>query len=226
MNSDSPTVLVVDDDPGVREAVTIALELEHYRVRAAADGIEALAVLGEWDPDVIVLDVLMPGLDGLAVCRQLRALGDRTPVLMLTARDSIGDRVAGLDAGADDYLVKPFDLDELFARLRALLRRAVPLPAASTGNLVLRSEAQLAIRAGRSIQLTHTESALLDVLISNDGQVVSRETLMDRVWGRDFGPASNSLDVYIGYLRRKLEADGEDRILHTVRGLGYRLDAG
>ncbi|MFC9971746.1 response regulator transcription factor [Spirillospora sp. NPDC127200] len=222
-------VLVVDDEPAVRETVGDTLGLDGYDVRTAPDGPTALAETAALLPDAIVLDVLMPGLDGLEVCRALRGRGDRTPILMLTARDAVGDRVAGLDAGADDYLVKPFAPDELRARVRALLRRvaavaAVP-PAAPPGyaDLALDPDAREGTRGGRRMQFTETEYALLELLVRNAGQVLTRETIMDRVWGYDFGPESNSLGVYVGYLRRKLEAGGEPRLLHTVRGVGYVL---
>ncbi|MGI5165963.1 response regulator transcription factor [Spirillospora sp. CA-253888] len=220
-------VLVVDDEPAVRETVGDTLGLDGYDVRTAPDGPAALTETAVLRPDAIVLDVLMPGLDGLEVCRALRGRGDRTPVLMLTARDAVGDRVAGLDAGADDYLVKPFAPDELRARVRALLRRvagAVP-PAAPPGyaDLALDPDAREGARGGRRMQFTETEYALLELLVRNAGQVLTRETIMERVWGYDFGPESNSLGVYVGYLRRKLEAGGEPRLLHTVRGVGYVL---
>ncbi|HEU4656199.1 MAG TPA: response regulator transcription factor [Capillimicrobium sp.] len=220
-------VLVVDDEPFVREALERVLRHEGFEVELAADGLEAVAVHGRARADALVLDVLMPRLDGLATCRRLRAAGDRTPVLMLTARDAVADRVAGLDAGADDYLVKPFSLDELLARLRALLRRSGWSPA---GGEVLRFEdleldvaAHEARRGDRPIALTRTELLLLEVLMRHPRQVLSRAQIFDAVWGYDFGPASNSLEVYVGYLRRKTEAGGEPRLLHTVRGVGYVL---
>ncbi|GGM62012.1 DNA-binding response regulator [Longimycelium tulufanense] len=218
-------VLVVDDEPAVRDAVGLALESEGYTVRTTTDGARALTEVAAWRPDVVVLDVLMPYLDGLTACRQLRAIGDRTPILVLTARDTVADRVDGLDAGADDYLVKPFDLDEMLARVRALLRRAYPAdPAVLThGDLTLDTVARQGWRRGRAVSFSRTEFALLEVLLRNAGQVVPRQTLIERVWGPDFGPGSNSLEVYIRYLRRKLEANGEERLIHTVRGVGYRL---
>ncbi|MEH6377865.1 response regulator transcription factor [Streptomyces sp. KLMMK] len=224
-------VLVVDDDPDVRAAVVDALSMEGYEVRSAADGLEALSSVAAAPPGAIVLDLAMPVLDGLAVCRRLRALGDRTPVLVLTARDAVSDRVAGLDAGADDYLVKPFALDELLARLRALLRRAAPTEPAgqsdgaalSFGDLTVDPATRTGDRGGVPLEFTRTEFALLDVLLRHPGQVLPREVIQERVWGTDFGPDSNSLAVYIGYLRRKLEAGGAPRLLHTVHGIGYRL---
>ncbi|MET9413292.1 response regulator transcription factor [Streptomyces klenkii] len=224
-------VLVVDDDPDVRAAVADALTIEGYAVRAAADGLEALSAVAAAPPAAVVLDLAMPVLDGLAVCRRLRALGDRTPVLVLTARDAVADRVAGLDAGADDYLVKPFALDELLARLRALLRRAAPAePAAgqdtgplSFADLTVDPATRTGDRGGTPLEFTRTEFALLDVLMRHPGQVLPRELIQERVWGTDFGPDSNSLAVYVGYLRRKLEAGGAPRLVHTVHGVGYRL---
>ncbi|NEB79908.1 response regulator transcription factor [Streptomyces sp. SID14478] len=223
-------ILVVDDDPEVRSAVEDALTVEGYRVASAPDGQRALTALARWEPDAVVLDVMMPVLDGLAVCRQMRAIGDRTPVLVLTALDSVSERVDGLDAGADDYLVKPFALDELAARVRALLRRAASdqEPDGSPGSLVygdlvLAPETRTARRGGRTMEFSRTEFALLEVLVRNAGQVLPRETIQESVWGRDFGPDSNSLAVYVGYLRRKLEKPGEPRLVHTVHGVGYRL---
>lgn len=220
-------VLVVDDEPAVRDAVRRALVLSGYEVQQAADGREALEALAAAAPDAVVLDVLMPGVDGLEVCRRLRAAGDRTPVLMLTARDAIADRVTGLDAGADDYLVKPFALEELLARLRALLRRGGsgngPDGALRFHDLVLDPAAYTASRGDRRIELTRTEFALLELFMRNPRQVLTRSIIFERVWGYDFGYASNSLDVYIGYLRRKTEAGGKPRLLHTVRGVGYAL---
>ncbi|MFD9882351.1 response regulator transcription factor [Streptomyces alboflavus] len=224
-------VLVVDDDPEVRAAVEDALTVEGHHVRGAADGHRALTAVARWEPDLLVLDVLMPVLDGLAVCRRLRAAGDRTPVLVLTALDSVSDRVDGLDAGADDYLVKPFALDELVARVRALLRRAAPDPGAperdaddlAYGDLTLDAGTRTGVRAGRRIEFSRTEATLLELLLRNAGQVLPRELIHEAVWGRDFGPDSNSLAVYVGYLRRKLESGGEARLVHTVHGVGYRL---
>ncbi|MGW1490016.1 response regulator transcription factor [Streptomyces sp. NPDC002402] len=219
------SVLVVDDEPATREAVAEALEIEGYAVALAADGAEALHSVAARPPDAIVLDVLMPRMDGLAFCRRLRALGDRTPILVLTARGTVEDRVGGLDAGADDYLAKPFALQELLARLRALLRRAYPEDgdAPAFADLTLDPQTRRGRRGGRLIQFSQTEFALLELLVRNAGHVLTREVIMDRVWGYDFGPGSNSVEVYIRYVRRKLEADGERRLVHTVRGLGYRL---
>lgn len=220
----------MDDDPEVRSAVEDALTVEGYRVTSAADGQRALTALTRCEPDVVVLDVMMPVLDGLAVCRRMRAVGDRTPVLVLTALDSVSERVDGLDAGADDYLVKPFALDELTARVRALLRRAAldqdpdDSPGSlAYGGLVLDPATRTGLRDGRVLEFSRTEFALLEVLVRNAGQVLPREVIQEAVWGRDFGPESNSLAVYVGYLRRKLEAPGQPRLLHTVHGIGYRL---
>ncbi|MFG2718294.1 response regulator transcription factor [Streptomyces sp. NPDC048416] len=222
-------ILVVDDEPEVRAAVEDGLAVEGYEVRGAVDGLAALSEVAAWRPDAIVLDVMMPVLDGLGVCRQLRAMGDRTPVLVLTALDSVSERVDGLEAGADDYLVKPFALDELIARVRALLRRAAPDPGEPQelryADLALDPVAHTARRGERPIDFTRTEFALLELLMRNPGQVLPRELIHELVWGRDFGPDSNSLAVYVGYLRRKLEAEGEPRLVHTVHGVGYRLDA-
>jgi two-component system response regulator MprA len=219
-------ILVVDDDPEVRAAVEDGLAVEGYAVRGAADGLAALSALADWQPDAMVLDLLMPVLDGLAVCRRLRALGDRTPILVLTARDSVSDRVDGLDAGADDYLVKPFALDELTARLRALLRRTAPVAddlGTAFADLTVDPATRTGRRGGRPVEFSRTEFALLEVLLRHPGQVLPRELIMELVWGSDFGPDSNSLAVYVGYLRRKLEAGGEPRLVHTVHGVGYRL---
>ena len=221
-------LLVVDDDASVREALALVLGLDGFEVRTAGDGREAIRTLSSGKPDAVILDVLMPGLDGLEVCRRMRAAGDRTPVLMLTARAELSERVAGLEAGADDYLAKPFAREELIARLRALLRR--------TGwegdDEVLRFEeleldprAHEARRGDRLLELTRTEFLLLELLMNHPRQVLTRSTIFDRVWGYDFGPSSNSLEVYVGYLRRKTEAAGEPRLLHTVRGVGYVLKA-
>ena len=222
-------ILVVDDERAVRESLRRALELEGYEVEAAGDGSEALERLEAdgLDPDAVVLDVLMPGVDGLEVCRVLRRAGSRMPVLMLTARAEVGDRVAGLDAGADDYLAKPFALEELLARLRALLRRA------GGGEEVLRfADVELdpatreVRRGGEPIELTRTEFSLLELFLRNPRQVLTRSLIFERVWGYDFGAGSNSLDVYIGYLRRKTEAGGKPRLIQTVRGVGYSLREG
>ncbi len=219
-------ILVVDDEPALRTSLRRALLLDGYRVDLAEDGEEALGRVATRPPDAIVLDVLMPGIDGLEVCRRLRAGGDRTPILMLTALDGVHDRVAGLDEGADDYLVKPFALEELLARLRALLRRTGAPP---QGGLVRFADLELdpvayeARRGGRPIELTRTEFALLELFLRHPKQVLTRDVIFDRVWGYDFGPSSNSLEVYVGYLRRKSEAAGEPRLIHTVRGVGYVL---
>jgi two-component system, OmpR family, response regulator MprA len=217
-------ILVVDDEPAVREAVERALRLEGHDVLLAGDGVEALQTLDSRPPDALVLDVLMPRVDGLELCRRLRGRGDRTPVLMLTARDAVSDRVAGLDAGADDYLVKPFALEELLARVRALLRRAAPGSDKSPlrfADLELDPLAHEVRRGDRAIELTRTEFLLLDLFLRHPRQVLTRSLIFENVWGYDFGPRSNSLEVYMGYLRRKTEADGEPRLLHTVRGVGY-----
>ncbi|MEZ0074837.1 response regulator transcription factor [Planotetraspora sp. GP83] len=217
-------VLVVDDEPEVRDAIARALRVEGYRVATADDGVAALAAIAGSPPGLVVLDVLMPQMDGLEVCRTLRESGHRIPVLMLTALDGIGDRVAGLDAGADDYLVKPFALEELFARVRALLRRtAPPEPEAGFADLSLLPDSRQARRGDRLIDLTRTEYALLDLLIRNGGQVLTRKVILERIWGHAFRPASNSLEVYIRYLRKKTEAGGEPRLIQTVHGLGYAL---
>jgi two-component system, OmpR family, response regulator MprA len=222
-------VLVVDDERAVRSALRRALALEGYRVEEAEDGDAALDFLRARTADAVVLDVLMPGVDGLDVCRRLRAAGNRTPVLMLTAREGVEDRVAGLDAGADDYLVKPFALEELLARLRALLRRA-RLNGDGTEDGTLRFDGLVldfnlyeARVNGAPVQLTRTEFSLLELFMRNPRQVLPRSLINERVWGYDFGPASNSLGVYVGYLRRKLESGGGTRLIHTVRGVGYVL---
>jgi len=218
-------VLVVDDEPAVRQALERALAADHHDVHAAPDGRAALDHLVEHAVDAVVLDVAMPGVDGLEVCRRLRAAGDRTPILMLTARDAVDDRVAGLDAGADDYLVKPFALKELKARLRALVRRTEPEPGGSLrfADLELDRGAREVRRAGRRIELSRTEFTLLELFLEHPRQVLTRSAIFERVWGYDFGATSNSLGVYMGYLRRKTEAGDEPRLLHTVRGVGYVL---
>ena len=218
-------VLVVDDEPSVRSALQRALALERYDVQLAEDGQQALDTLAEGVVDAIVLDVMMPRVDGLEVCRRLRAAGDRTPVLMLTARDAVDDRVAGLDAGADDYLVKPFALRELQARLRALLRRteATRGGALRFADLELDPVSHEVRRGEREIELSRTEFNLLELFLEHPRQVLTRSQIFERVWGYDFGSTSNALGVYIGYLRRKTEAGGEPRLLHTVRGVGYIL---
>jgi two-component system response regulator MprA len=219
-------ILVVDDEPAVLDAVDRALRLEGYETELAADGQEALDALAAGAPDALVLDLLMPRVDGLEVCRRLRAAGDRTPVLVLTARDAVPDRVRGLDAGADDYLVKPFALEELLARLRALLRRsggADKHELLRFADLELRPLEHTVRRGRRAIELTRTEFLLLELFLRHPRQVLTRSQIFERVWGYDFGEASNSLEVYVGYLRRKLETGGESRLLQTVRGLGYVL---
>jgi two-component system, OmpR family, response regulator MprA len=219
-------ILVVDDERAVRESLRRALELEGYAVELAGDGEEALHRLGSnGDLDAMILDVLMPGVDGLEVCRRLRREGNRIPVLMLTARDEVENRVAGLDAGADDYVTKPFALEELLARMRALLRRT---PGGS-GEVLRFADLELdpgtreVRRAGEPIELTRTEFSLLELFMLNPRQVLTRSIIFERVWGYDFGFSSNSLDVYIGYLRRKTEVGGRLRLIQTVRGVGYAL---
>jgi two-component system, OmpR family, response regulator MprA len=219
-------ILVVDDEPAVREAIERALRLEGYEVAVAADGCEALERIDSRPPDALVLDLLMPRVDGLELCRRLRHSGDRTPVLMLTARDAVADRVTGLDAGADDYLIKPFALDELLARLRALLRRSEPggrREPLRFADLELDPVSFEVRRGDRAIELTRTEFLLLELFLRHPRQVLTRSIIFENVWGYDFGPRSNSLEVYMGYLRRKTEAGGEPRLLHTVRGVGYVL---
>ncbi|MEU8513540.1 response regulator transcription factor [Kitasatospora sp. NPDC048722] len=220
------TVLVVEDDPGVRTTLDQLLRFEGYEVLTTADGQEALELLDRRRPDLAVVDVVMPRLDGLALCRMLRRRGDRLPVLVLTARHQLGDRVAGLDAGADDYLAKPFAVEELLARIRALLRRTAPLD--ETGPLLfdgiaLDAAARRAQRGDRPLDLTKTEFDLLELLLRNQGSVLTRPQIYERIWGYDFDTDSRSLDVYIGYLRRKTEEDGEPRVIHTVRNVGYTL---
>jgi two-component system response regulator MprA len=218
----------VDDEPAVRESLERVLRHDGFDVDVATDGREALRRLATVGPDAVVLDVLMPQIDGLEVCRRMRDTGDRTPVLMLTARDAVSDRVAGLEAGADDYLPKPFALEELLARLRALLRRSGWEGDRQTlrfADLELDPFAHEVQRGERPIELTRTEFLLLELFLHHPRQVLTRAVIFDRVWGYDFGPASNSLEVYVGYLRRKTEAAGEPRLLHTVRGVGYVLKA-
>jgi two-component system response regulator MprA len=225
-------ILVVDDESAVREAIRAGLEFEGYQVDMAADGLGALEQIAKGTPDVVILDVMMPGMDGLTMLRRLRSVDPAMPVLLLTARDTVGDRVTGLDLGADDYLTKPFDLDELLARLRSLLRRGALVAGAGPDpeedvlayedlrmNLLTRE----VLRAGRSIELTRTEFNLLEMFLRHPRQVLTREQLLSSIWGFDFGPTSNSLDVYVMYLRRKTEAGHETRLLHTVRGVGYVL---
>jgi two-component system response regulator MprA len=220
-------ILVCDDEPAVRAALDRALRLEGYEVDLAVDGEEALVALATRPASAVVLDLLMPGLDGLEVCRRLRAGGDATPILVLTARSGVAERVEGLDAGADDYLVKPFALEELLARLRALLRRTGTADGEREplrfDDLVLDPVSYRVQRGPRAIELTRTEFLLLELFMRNPRQVLTRSLIFERVWGYDFGPSSNSLEVYVGYLRRKTEASGEPRLIHTVRGFGYVL---
>jgi two-component system response regulator MprA len=233
------TVLLAEDDRAIRNALERALTLEGYQVLAVADGVEALAQAHRNRPDVLVLDVMMPGIDGLQVCRVLRAEGDRTPVLMLTALVETADRIAGLDAGADDYVVKPFDVEEVFARLRALLRRTSPVAAGSApaaeaprqlperfieaAGIRMDPQARRAWRGARELELTRTEFELLELLVRNTGIVLDHSTIYDRIWGYDFGPGSKNLAVYVGYLRRKLDEPDGPQLIHTVRGVGYVL---
>jgi two-component system response regulator MprA len=220
-------ILVVDDEPALQSALARALALEHYRVAQAMDGQQALALLGDAPYEAVILDISMPRVDGLEVCRRLREGGDRTPVLMLTARGEVDDRVAGLDAGADDYLVKPFALRELLARVRALLRRASEEDEEQEillfEDLRLDLSAHEARRGERLMALTRTEFLLLEMFMRHPRQVLTRSAIFEHVWGYDFGSHSNSLGVYMGYLRRKTEDGGEPRLLHTVRGVGYVL---
>ena len=222
-------VLLVDDDRAIRDSLARALDLEGYEVLTAVDGAGALTIVREQHPDVIVLDVMMPSVDGLTVCRILRFEHDRTPVLMLTARTEATDRVAGLDAGADDDLSKPFDLDELLARRRALLRRADFGAGAEAddvlrvGDLKVDPASRRVWRGDDEIELSKTEFELLELLVRNSGIVLDHSTIYDRIWGYDFGPDSKNLAVYISYLRRKLEREGEPKLIHTVRGVGYTV---
>lgn len=232
-------MLLAEDDRAIRHALERALALEGYEVTAVADGVEALAQAHRTPPDVLVLDVMMPGIDGLQVCRVLRAEGNRTPILMLTALVETADRIAGLDAGADDYVVKPFDVEEVFARLRALLRRTgtgaadgtpvdVPALKEPDGHIVAAGlrmdiQARRAWRGQREMELTRTEFELLELLVRNAGIVLDHATIYDRIWGYDFGPGSKNLAVYVGYLRRKLDEPGAPALIHTVRGVGYVL---
>jgi two-component system, OmpR family, response regulator MprA len=220
-------ILVVDDDRAVRESLRRSLSFNGYSVELAHDGLEALEIISSDRPDALVLDVMMPRLDGLEVCRQLRSTGDDLPILVLTARDSVSERVAGLDAGADDYLPKPFALEELLARMRALLRRTKPEDADSVAmkfsDLALDPVTREVTRGERRISLTRTEFSLLEMLIANPRRVLTRSRILEEVWGFDFPTSGNALEVYVGYLRRKTEADGEPRLIHTVRGVGYVL---
>ncbi|WP_299575813.1 response regulator transcription factor [uncultured Williamsia sp.] len=221
-------ILVVDDDRAVRESLRRSLSFNGYTVETASDGMEALDAIKSERPDAVVLDVMMPRLDGLEVCRRLRSTGDDLPILVLTARDSVSERVSGLDAGADDYLPKPFALEELLARLRALLRRAGADVEADSesmefSDLRLDPVTRDVSRGERPISLTRTEFALLEMLMANPRRVLTRGRILEEVWGYDFPTSGNALEVYIGYLRRKTEADGEPRLIHTVRGIGYVL---
>ena len=221
-------IVVIDDDESLRSAVRRALRLEGYDVELAGDGEEGLALLSGLSADLVVLDVLMPDLDGITVCRRLRESGDPTPILMLTARDAVSDRVVGLDAGADDYLTKPFALEELLARVRALLRRSHPEREGTlrVGDLELNPRTREVRRGDRAVDLTRTEFALLELLMRNSGMVLNRDTIRERVWGFEDSYGSNTLDVYVGYLRRKTEAGGEARMIQTVRGVGFVLRGG
>jgi two-component system response regulator MprA len=226
-----PRVLVVDDDKAVRESLRRSLEFNGYDVSLACDGAEALAGIGGVGPDVVVMDVMMPRLDGLEATRALRAAGNDVPVLVLTARDAVGDRVEGLDAGADDYLTKPFALEELLARIRALLRRAVPHgddadETISFSDLSMNVATREVRRGRRQMELTRTEFTLLEMFLRRPRRVLERSFILEEVWGYDFPTTANSLEVYVGYLRRKTEAEGEPRLLHTVRGVGYVLKEG
>ncbi|MEV3860603.1 response regulator transcription factor [Streptomyces sp. NPDC050095] len=233
---DPHRILIVDDEPAVREALQRSLAFEGYGTEVAVDGADALEKAAVYQPDLVVLDIQMPRMDGLTAARRLRATGSTTPILMLTARDTVGDRVTGLDAGADDYLVKPFELDELFARVRALLRRS-SYAAASHGavddsdalafaDLRMDLSTREVTRGDRTVELTRTEFTLLEMFLAHPRQVLTREQILKAVWGFDFEPSSNSLDVYVMYLRRKTEAGGEPRLVHTVRGVGYVLRSG
>ena len=233
---DPQRILIVDDEPAVREALQRSLAFEGYDTEVAVDGADALEKATAYQPDLVVLDIQMPRMDGVTAARRIRGAGARTPILMLTARDTVGDRVTGLDAGADDYLVKPFELDELFARIRALLRRssyaggvagaAEQDEALTFGDLRMDLATREVTRGSRQVELTRTEFTLLEMFMAHPRQVLTREQILKAVWGFDFEPSSNSLDVYVMYLRRKTEADGEPRLVHTVRGVGYVLRQG
>jgi two-component system response regulator MprA len=223
-----PRVLVVDDDRAVRDSLRRSLEFTGYDVALAADGAEGLAAVGAQHPDVVVIDVMMPRLDGIETTRALRGAGNDVPILVLTARDAVGDRVEGLDAGADDYLTKPFALEELLARLRALLRRVVP-DGDTDGEVLSFADLRMDVasrdvsRGGRPIELTRTEFTLLEMFLRRPRRVLDRSFILEEVWGYDFPTSANSLEVYVGYLRRKTEAEGEPRLIQTVRGVGYVL---
>lgn len=222
------SIVIAEDDRAVRESLTRALELEGYTVTAVSDGAAALEVASGAEVDLLILDLGMPNVDGLTVCRRLRSAGSRIPILVLTARTEVSDRVSGLDAGADDYLPKPFSLDELFARLRSLLRRSTYDDDTATSEITVADlriddASRRAWRSEREMELTKTEFDLLQLLAHNVGVVLSHSTIYDRIWGYDFGPDSKALAVYIGYLRRKTEEGGESRLIHTVRGVGYTL---
>lgn len=219
-------ILVVDDEPALRQSLARSLRFEGYTVMTAADGADALVQLPDARPDAMVVDIMMPRVDGVELCQRLRRDGDLTPILMLTARDAVRDRVRGLDAGADDYLVKPFAHEELLARLRAMLRRygeSTDQPPLVVGDLRLDAQSWQVTRRDRRLTLTRTEFGLLEILMAHPKQVLTRAQLYEAVWGANLDGSTNSLDVYIGYLRKKLEADGESRLLHTVRGVGYVL---
>jgi two-component system response regulator MprA len=224
-----PRVLVVDDDKAVRESLRRSLEFNGYEVALASDGAEALAGIAAKDPDVVVMDVMMPRLDGIEATKALRTAGNDLPILVLTARDAVGDRVEGLDAGADDYLTKPFALQELLARLRALLRRAIPREAGAEDEVLTFSDLSMDVatrevrRGDRLIELTRTEFTLLEMFLRRPRRVLERSFILEEVWGYDFPTTANSLEVYVGYLRRKTEAEDEPRLIHTVRGVGYVL---
>lgn len=228
MTESKPRVLVVDDDRAVRDSLRRSLEFNGYEVALAADGAEGLVAVGAQHPDVVVIDVMMPRLDGIETTRALRAAGNDVPILVLTARDAVGDRVEGLDAGADDYLTKPFALEELLARLRALLRRVVPDDDAAGevltfADLTMDVSSRDVTRNGRAIELTRTEFTLLEMFLRRPRRVLDRSFILEEVWGYDFPTSANSLEVYVGYLRRKTEAAGEQRLIQTVRGVGYVL---
>ncbi|MDI9887217.1 response regulator transcription factor [Streptomyces sp. HNM0645] len=232
---DGGRILVVDDEPAVRDALQRSLAFEGYATEVAVDGADALAKVESYRPDLVVLDIQMPRMDGLTAARRLRSAGSTLPILMLTARDTVGDRVTGLDAGADDYLVKPFELDELLARIRALLRRSSYAAAgtgAESGEVLSFADLRMDLatrevtRGPRRVELTRTEFTLLELFLAHPRQVLTREQILKTVWGFDFEPSSNSLDVYVMYLRRKTEAAGEPRLVHTVRGVGYALREG